>query len=78
MTEAMGNKSSVPPKAPDTGSAREDEVLGAIAGQIWVYPGDRRSPADVDSPESSKEKKGLKMLTEGGKSSNKETTINSL
>lgn len=34
MTEAMGNKSSVPPKAPDAWSAREDEVVGAMAGQI--------------------------------------------
>lgn len=34
MTEAMGNKSSVPPKGPKAGSAREDEVVGAMAGQI--------------------------------------------
>lgn len=34
VTEAMGNKSSVPPKGPDAGSAREDEAVGAVAGQI--------------------------------------------
>ncbi|CAG00143.1 unnamed protein product [Tetraodon nigroviridis] len=30
----MGTKSSVPPKDPDTGSAREDEVVGAITGSV--------------------------------------------
>lgn len=34
VTEAMGNKSSVPPKGPDTGSAPDDEAVGAVAGQI--------------------------------------------
>lgn len=34
--EAMGSKSSIPPKGPHAGSAREDETLGAIAGQIPV------------------------------------------
>lgn len=34
VTEAMGNKSSVPPKGPDTGGARDEEAGGAVAGQI--------------------------------------------
>lgn len=34
VTEAMGNKSSVPPTGPDTGSARDGEAVGAAAGQI--------------------------------------------
>lgn len=40
VTEAMGNKSSAPPKGPDTGSARDDEAAGAVAGQISTHPDD--------------------------------------
>ncbi|XP_056873656.1 consortin, connexin sorting protein b isoform X1 [Takifugu flavidus] len=41
----MGNKSSVPPKGPDAGSAREDEAGGAVAGSI------SREGAGAPSPE---------------------------
>lgn len=39
----MGNKSSILPKGPDPGSAREDEVVSAITGQSQVHPDERRT-----------------------------------